>query len=62
MKQYYIIRNEQQAGPYTLEELAAMGITPDTIVWTEGMADWTPARQVSELASLFTTTAQTPPS
>lgn len=62
MKQYYIIRNEQQAGPYTLEELAEMGITPDTIVWTEGMTDWAPARQVSELASLFTTTAQTPPS
>ncbi len=62
MKQYYIIRNDQQAGPYTLEELAEMGITPDTIVWTEGMTDWTPARQVSELASLFTTTAQTPPS
>ena len=62
MKQYYIIRNDQQAGPYTLDELAAMGITPDTIVWTEGMTDWTPARQVSELNSLFTRSAQTPPS
>ena len=61
MKQYYIIRNEQQAGPYTLEELASMAITPDTIVWTEGMADWAPAREVSQLQSLFAPTAQTPP-
>lgn len=62
MKQYYIIRNEQQAGPYTLEELATMGITPDTVVWTEGMTDWAPAREVSELNSLFASNAQTPPS
>ena len=62
MKQYYIIRNDQQAGPYTLEELAAMEITPDTVVWTEGMTDWAPAREVSELNSLFTRSVQTPPS
>lgn len=62
MKQYYIIRNDQQAGPYTLEELAAMEITPDTVVWTEGMTDWAPAHEVSELNSLFTRSAQTPPS
>lgn len=62
MKQYYIIRNDQPAGPYTLEELAAMEITPDTIVWAEDIVDWIPAYQVSELNSLFaSTTAQTPP-
>lgn len=62
MKQYYIIRNDQPAGPYTIEELAAMGITPDTIVWAEDIVDWIPAYQVNELTSLFgSTTAQTPP-
>lgn len=62
MKQYYIIRNNQPAGPYTIEELAAMGITPDTIVWAEDIADWIPAYQVNELTSLFaSTTAQAPP-
>lgn len=62
MKQYYIIRNDQPAGPYTLEELATMEITPDTIVWAEDIVDWIPAYQVSELNSLFaSTTAQTPP-
>ena len=62
MKQYYIIRNDQPAGPYTIEELAAMGIKPDTIVWAEDIADWIPAYQVNELNSLFaSTTAQAPP-
>lgn len=62
MKQYYIIRNDQPAGPYTIEELAAMEITPDTMVWAEDIVDWIPAYQVSELNSLFaSTTAQTPP-
>lgn len=61
MKQYYIIRNDQQNGPYTLEELGSMSITPDTIVWTEGMKDWAPAREVSELNTLFDSSSQTPP-
>lgn len=62
MKQYYIRHNDQPAGPYTIGELAAMGITPDTIVWAEDIVDWIPAYQVSELNSLFaSTTAQTPP-
>ena len=62
MKQYYIIQNDQPAGPYTIEELATMEITPDTMVWAEDIVDWIPAYQVSELNSLFaSTTAQTPP-
>lgn len=53
MTQYYIIQNDQQAGPYTLEELATMSITPDTMVWSEEMTDWTPAYQVDGLSTLF---------
>ena len=62
MKQYYIIQNDQPAGPYTIEELATMEITPDTMVWAEDIVDWIPAYQVGELNSLFASTmAQTPP-
>lgn len=63
MATYYIVENNQQAGPFTLEQLAARGITPDTNVWTEGMANWTLAGQVSELQFLFAqqTPPQTPP-
>ena len=62
MKQYYIICNDKQAGPYTLEELARLSLTPETIVWTEGMTDWAPAREVSELQGLIAPNTPTPPS
>lgn len=49
--------NGQQAGPFTipqLQQLAAQGqFTPQSLVWKQGMAAWTPAGQVPELASVF---------
>lgn len=62
MKQYYVIRNDQQTGPYTIEELATLELKPETMVWTEGMTDWAPAREVSELQELFAPSTPTPPS
>lgn len=50
---YYIIINEQQQGPYAREELLMRGLTPTTMVWTSGMADWQPASQVADLSDLF---------
>lgn len=62
MSEYYIIRSNSPAGPFTIKELAAMAITPDTMVWMEGEADWRPAGSVGELQSLFaTSTGQEPP-
>ncbi len=54
--QYYFHRNNQQLGPYTVEQLREQKITPDTQVWREGMANWQPASSVIELTSLFTPT------
>ena len=34
MANYFIVENNQQAGPFTLEQLAAKGIAPETNVWT----------------------------
>lgn len=50
---YFILINNQQQGPYTLDELRSRNITSATLVWKEGMADWTPAWKVAELVSLF---------
>ena len=48
----------QQYGPYdfaTLKQFVPTGqLTPQTMVWMQGMAAWTPAGQVQELQSLFT--------
>ena len=42
--EYFIIENNgQQAGPFSLEQLVQKAITPETLVWAQGMKDWTPA-------------------
>lgn len=46
---YFIVDNGQQAGPFTIEELAEKGLTPTILVWKEGMDNWAPASQVDEL-------------
>lgn len=50
---YFIIINDAQQGPFTIAELQQQGISSETLVWTEGMAEWTPAWQVEELRPLF---------
>ena len=55
----------QQYGPYdykTLKQFVPSGqLTPQTLVWQQGMAAWTPAGQVPELAGLFAPATPTPP-
>lgn len=46
---FFVILNNQQEGPYTIAQLAEMGISAETLVWIEGMKDWQPAWTVSEL-------------
>ena len=50
---YYIAVGGQQSGPHPMSELPQRGLTPETLVWKQGMAAWTPASQVDELSSLF---------
>lgn len=56
-KQYNIAVNGQSTGPYDMQTLAgfvAQGqLTPQTLVWCQGMAGWQAATTVQELASLF---------
>lgn len=59
---YWIIIDETEQGPLTIEELRGMAIGPDTPVWCEGMADWMPASQIPELAGLIVApVVETPP-
>lgn len=50
---YFIIINNAQQGPFSVAELQQKGISSETLVWTEGMAEWTPAWQVEELRPIF---------
>lgn len=55
---YFIIINDVQQGPFTVEELSQLGLRQDSLVWCEGMAQWTPAWQVEELKPLLFGTRQ----
>ena len=57
--QYFIVINDVQQGPFSIDELRQRNITSDTLVWAEGMPQWTPAWQVEELRPLFYADAQT---
>ena len=52
---WYVDNNGEQDGPYAwpiIYRRAQQGtLTPDTKVWSEGMADWVPASQVPNLFS-----------
>lgn len=48
---YYVILNGTQQGPFSVDQICALGITAETPVWCEGMADWTPAGQVADFAT-----------
>jgi hypothetical protein len=55
--QYYLAVGGKQTGPFGKSELRAKlangDLTRDTLVWTQGLANWTEAGEVSALASLF---------
>ena len=53
MSQYYYTDGKERFGPFTLEQLADKPITAQTLVWKEGLPDWVPANQLSDLQSLF---------
>ena len=61
-KQYYLGIDNQQLGPFHKDELLLNGMTEETLVWTEGMSDWLPAKEVAELSSLLSGTVPLPPS
>ena len=59
---FFAAINGQQAGPFDLPALNQMigqgKITRETLVWKQGMANWTPAAQVNEIQQFF---SQVPP-
>ena len=53
MEFFIIDRNGQQAGPFSFDQLVQKAITPETLVWRQGMADWTPAWKVEDLKAVL---------
>jgi uncharacterized membrane protein YhaH (DUF805 family) len=53
MAQYYLVKDGQRVGPLAIDQLTQYGLTPETLVWTDGMTDWVQASQIPEVAALL---------
>ena len=53
MANYYIWRNGRQEGPFDTQTIICMNLSGDTLVWCEGMSNWTPISQVPELQQAY---------
>ena len=61
MTQFYYTDGKERFGPFTLEQLREKNISEGTLVWKEGLPDWVPARNLSDLESLFPISSTSPP-
>lgn len=65
VERYHVVINGAAAGPFDLATLCGMAtagdLTPSSLVWKEGMADWAPVSSVAGLAVLFNSGGATPP-
>jgi hypothetical protein len=59
MNKYYYADNDIQYGPFTIDELKTKHIKKTTLIWTEGMEDWTLADEIEELKNIII--SQPPP-
>jgi membrane protease subunit (stomatin/prohibitin family) len=59
---YFVVVTGQQTGPFDMQTLTSQAgsgrVTRESLVWAQGMAQWTPAGEVQALASIF---ASVPP-
>jgi hypothetical protein len=53
MKYYYYANNDQQFGPFTIEELKSKRLKKSVLVWTDGMKEWASADSVGELKDIL---------
>lgn len=51
--QYWAYINGEQKGPMELDQLLALNITHETLVWREGLETWIPAKDLSELSTIL---------
>ena len=53
MKTYYLLDGETQLGPFSLKEIKAQSITPNSRIWCQEEKDWIRAADLKELRSFF---------
>lgn len=56
--QYYLVENEKQVGPFSLQELKEKKLKSESLIWFEGLDEWKKVESIEELKELF---VQPPP-
>jgi len=53
MKKYFYTDSKEKYGPFTLEELRQKDINNDTLIWFEGLDDWTLASELEDMKPIL---------
>ena len=54
MKKYFYSNGQEKIGPLSHDELKqAKSISKETLIWFEGLDDWTPAMELEEMMSIL---------
>jgi uncharacterized membrane protein YhaH (DUF805 family) len=53
MKKYFHSVGKEKNGPISLDVLKQENITKDTLIWVEGLDDWTPAGELDEMKPIL---------
>lgn len=54
MAQYWLYLNNEKKGPFEESDLINQTITPETLVWREGLTEWIQAKYMPEMANYIT--------
>lgn len=54
--EYFIVVEGRQEGPFPFDALKYKNLSPDTLVWKQGLPDWVKASEIPELLPLLTIT------
>lgn len=57
---FYIVVNREKRGPFSIDELKTMNITPKTKVWCKGMTNWDDAENVYSLKDIIVDVPSSP--
>ncbi len=61
MAKYFIYKDGEKSGPFSVEELMTKNISQETLVWTEGNETWLPAWKIGELQPVLSQGTQAQP-
>ena len=60
MTTYILLRSNKESGPFSLDQLAELGLKPNDLIWVEGQsASWRNPQEIKELVNLVNAPVQT---